>query len=76
MNRDDFVGRPCACGECLQAGVQTLETRRDRDTGRWLHGYALKRWYEARERFRTAARAAVGAPGRHAHGFEKLVDEA
>lgn len=74
MKPEDFIGAPCACGECMQAGVQTLETRRDRETGRWLHGYALKRWYEARDRFREQARAAVGAPGRHAKGFERLVN--
>lgn len=65
---------PCTCPECYQAGVSALPQRKDPRTLAWLHGYDLKRWYEARERFRTAARAAVGAHGRHANGFEKLVN--
>jgi hypothetical protein len=75
MNRSDFIQPPCTCGECQQAGVSGLEQRRDPRTGVLLHGYALKRWYAARETFRQAARAAVGATGRHAQGFEKLVND-
>jgi hypothetical protein len=73
MNKSDFVGFPCGCGECVQAGVSNREQRRDPHTGKWLHGYALKRWYESRDRFQQLARAAAGKPGRHAAGFEKLV---
>lgn len=72
MTARDMIQPPCSCGECQQAGVSALEQRRDPQTGQWLHGYPLKRWYEARERFRTLARAAVGPRGRHANGLEKL----
>ena len=72
MNRADFVLPPCSCGECVQAGVTDLELRRDPHTGDVLHGYRLKRWYESYEQFKTLARQAVGGPGRHARGFEKL----
>ncbi len=73
MNRSDFVLPPCACGQCVQAGVETLELRRDPHTGEVLHGYALKRWYESYEQFKALARQAVGQRGRHGVGFEKLV---
>lgn len=70
---EDFIGPVCGCPECQQAGVADQEQRRDRQTGVMLHGYGLRRWLEAREQFRRAARAAVGPKGRHAKGFEKLV---
>lgn len=72
MKPGDFIGAPCSCAECCQAGVTARELRRDPTTGAWLHGYALKRWYEAMEHFKRKARAAVGAPGRHGQGFERL----
>jgi hypothetical protein len=43
----DYIGPACACGQCVQAGVDRRLQRRDPDTGAWLHGYALKRWYES-----------------------------
>lgn len=73
MKRSDFIGPSCDCVPCRQAGVNGREIVRDYHTGYWLHGYDLKRWYDARERFRQQARAAVGARGRHAAGLEKLV---
>lgn len=73
MKTEDFVQGPCACSECHQAGVTELPQRRDPRSGAWLHGYHLRRWHEARAAFMTQARAAVGARGRHANGFEKLV---
>jgi len=72
MKPADHVGPPCSCPLCVQAGVTQLEARRDPRSGVWLHGYDLKRWYEARDQFRRAARSAVGEPGRHAKGFERL----
>lgn len=63
---------PCQCHDCIVAGVSTRPQRLDPRDG-WLHGLALSRWYQARDRFRTAARAAVGAKGRHVNGFEQLV---
>lgn len=74
MRPADFEAPPCRCGECCQAGVETLHQRRDPRTGQLLHGYPLKRWYEARDKFRTMARQAVGPKGRHAQGFEPLVN--
>ena len=73
MRLQDFRSAPCSCPECRQAGVDALEQVRDPWSGRLLHGHDLRRWYEARDRFRTLARKAVGAPGRHGKGFEKLV---
>jgi len=45
----------------------------DWHTREWLHGDALRRWYAARDSFYSAARKAVGVPGRHADGFERLI---
>lgn len=72
MNRADFVGPPCGCGECVQAGVSQLPQRRDPHSGRMLHGYDLRGWYLAYERFRAAARAAVGPKAPRGGGFSKL----
>lgn len=73
MKRADIYGPPCSCGECVHAGVAEEPTRRDPETGKMLHGYALRRALDAFARFQQLARAAVGAKGRHAKGFEKLV---
>jgi hypothetical protein len=75
MRDADFIGAPCACPECSQAGVSDQPIRRDPRSGRWLHGYDLKRWLQAQQDFMRAARAAVGPKGRHAQGFEPLVRE-
>lgn len=72
MKGADFIAPACSCPECRQAGVTMLEVRRDPHTGMLLHGYALKRWYAARDTFMRGARQAVGVPGRHAKGFERL----
>lgn len=74
MTAGDMIQPPCGstCGECVRAGVSALERRRDPQTGAWLHGRELHAWYQARERFRALARAAVGSRGRHANGFEQL----
>jgi hypothetical protein len=72
MKTEDFVGPPCDCPDCRQAGVTDLNTKRDPWTGKWLHGYDLKRLYEAQQKFLREARAAVGRPGRHAQGFERV----
>lgn len=56
MRPEDFIAAPCACGACQQANVTQLEVRRDPRSGRWLHGYELKRWYEARQAAREAFR--------------------
>jgi hypothetical protein len=53
---------PCTCGECVQAGVSELPQVVNVKTGEALHGYALKRWHEARENFLEAARKAAGVP--------------
>lgn len=73
MKPGDFIGEPCECHECFQAGIAGQSPRRDPRTGEWLHGYALKRWYEQFDLFRSSARAAVGERGRHGKGFEPLV---
>lgn len=72
MKQEDIYGPPCGCGECIQAGVELEQTRRDPHTGKMLHGYALRRGLDAFAEFTKLARAAVGARGRHAKGFEKL----
>lgn len=68
-------GPPCRCRECQDAGVSTRHIHRDVETGRWMHGEPLRRWYEARDAFRAAARVAVGRPGRHGEGFEPLANK-
>ena len=73
MRDADFIGPPCECPECKQAGISSLPTRRDPYTGRMLHGYPLRRWYAAAAAFRVKARQAVGSKGRHQAGFEPLV---
>lgn len=72
MKAADFIGPVCGCPECRQAGVADQEQRRDRQTGVMLHGFALKRWLDARDKFMREAREAVGRPGRHGTGFERL----
>jgi hypothetical protein len=69
----DLTAEPCPCGECLQAGVTEERRRRDPHTGRLMHGYELRRWLDARDKFMQTARAAVGPRGRHQQGFERLV---
>ncbi len=51
MNPKDYIGETCDCPDCSQAGVTQLPVRRDWRRGHWMHGYELKRWYEARARF-------------------------
>lgn len=60
MNRADYIGPPCACPECTQAGVTHRETRRDPRSGAWLHGYALRRWYDAFDRAQALWRRTLG----------------
>lgn len=54
MKREDIEGAPCLCPECHQAGVSELPLVRDPQSAEWLHGYRLKRWYEAKNRYRAA----------------------
>lgn len=54
MKPQDFEQAPCHCPQCVQAGVSELPQIRDRHTGKWLHGYDLKRWVEARDSFWTS----------------------
>ena len=75
LSAKDFVGDPCGCPECHQAGVSDRPTRRDPHTGRWLHGQALWRWYEAKEQLERAARQAVGPRGRREQ-MERLIGDA
>lgn len=70
--------KPCNCLVCQSAGVTDLPVvlvpgDETNPKPHELHGEPLRAWYEARDRFMRAARAAVGAPGRHAAGFEELV---
>ena len=51
MKPEDFIAQPCACPACEQAGVSDRDQIRDRVSGAWLHGYDLKRWYEAKDAF-------------------------
>lgn len=47
MKRADYEREPCTCGTCRQAGVDQLNQRRDPYSGKWLHGYELKRLHDA-----------------------------
>lgn len=51
LKRDDFEREPCDCGECRQAGVSDRPQLRSARTGAFLHGYELKRVYEAQDAF-------------------------
>ena len=51
MKAADFEREPCFCGECQQAGVSERPQKRDPRTGKWLHGYELRRLYEAEANF-------------------------
>ncbi len=73
MKIEDVYGPVCGCGECIQAGVATEQTRRDPYTGRMIHGYELRRGLDAYAECMAKCRAMVGERGRHAKGFEKLV---
>ncbi len=73
MKPADYIGHCCDCALCRQADITDRPTRRDPWTGAMLHGYELKRWYEAYDYFLKRARAAVGPKGRQEKGFEKLV---
>ncbi len=66
MKRRDFEQDPCSCGECVQAGVADKRQLRDPQTGRWLHGYDLKRYYDEADRHFAAIRRKLTAP-REAH---------
>lgn len=51
MKPEDFLREPCRCPPCQQAGVSDRQQVRDRTSGAWLHGYELKRWWQARDKF-------------------------
>lgn len=51
---------PCHCAECRQAGVDALESVVNTKTGEALHGYPLKRWHAARDKFLATARKIAG----------------
>jgi hypothetical protein len=61
----NVVGVPCDCLECQAAGVTHLPSVKVPpdaycSTPHWLHGDALKRWWDARETFVRALRAQIG----------------
>lgn len=70
-----MIGKPCGCGECIQAGVANEPTRRDPVTRRLLHGYDLRRGLDAFKRFQEVARAAVGPKSARGGVFKKLAGE-
>lgn len=45
--------RFCSCGECRQAGVTHLPMRKSPQTKDWMHGYDLKRYWAAADRFKS-----------------------
>ena len=48
-------GPPCGCDLCVSAGISDRRIHRDPYSGEWLHGEDLRRWHEARDRFRALA---------------------
>ncbi len=54
MKTEDFQREPCTCEACTVAGVSKLPQRRDPQSGAWLHGRELRRYYEAKQKFLTA----------------------
>lgn len=63
MNRRDYVRDSCTCGECQQAGVSDVLQVRDPHSGKWLHGYELKRVQDAADRFLESYKAAMKPKG-------------
>jgi hypothetical protein len=57
----DFEQAPCQCVECVRAGVHEKPQRRDPWSGKWLHGYDLKRLYDAEARFWQQWRTFLGS---------------
>lgn len=77
--RQGFEGSPCGCEECLVAGVVDRPVRfvpvepharvvlglQSTIRGRWIHGWELARWYEARANcYEVMHRLAAGHPVR------------
>lgn len=75
--RRGFEGAPCGCGTCREAGVEDRPTRfvpveppdrrvLDRRSvlrGRWIHGWDLARWYQARaDCYEVMLRVKAGHP--------------
>lgn len=51
LKRSDIESAPCGCPICHQAGVAERPQLRSPQTGALLHGYDLRRLYEAQEAF-------------------------
>lgn len=69
----DNIGAVCGCFECREAGVQFEPQRKVpadqyHTKPRWIHGYELKAWLEAREQARQQIRAAIDASRKSARG--------
>lgn len=62
MTITQTLSSPCPCAECRQAGVSDLPQVVNGKTGEALHGYPLKRWHEARDKFLADYKRAVGVP--------------
>jgi hypothetical protein len=70
------LGLVCGCQECLEWDVATEPQRRvpaASGGARWIHGRELRQWLNAKAEFEAAARAAVGARGRHGR-MERLAE--
>lgn len=63
MKREDHEQGPCTCGDCQQAGVSHLNQRRDPFSGKWLHGYDLKRLYDAADACREMVKKLASMKG-------------
>ena len=57
MKREDHEGPPCSCPLCVAAGVDDKPIRRDYRSGKWVHGYDLKRLYDAQADFWNRVKA-------------------
>lgn len=57
MKREDFEGPPCHCPDCVRADVTEKPIRRDYRTGKWVHGYELRKLYEAEADFWNRVKA-------------------
>ncbi len=69
-------GIVCGCDECVVWGVASEPQRRvpaASGGARWIHGAELRRWLNAKAEFEAAARAAIGARGRHGR-MERLAE--
>jgi hypothetical protein len=57
VKREDYEGPPCHCEACVMADITDKPIRRDYRSGKWVHGYELKKLYQAEADFWNRVKA-------------------